>query len=161
GLGADKPWARSILALPLSIMEERLGAIGLMFKTESRLGRDERRLAKSFAEQAALAFERARLFEDERAARESTEGLQEFASALSAVASADDVLSILVEDGRRLVGARAAWAAVLDAGTQELRAVAQRGYDDEMASLEHLPLDSPMPAADAAREGREIWVDSV
>jgi PAS domain S-box-containing protein len=161
GLGADKPWARSILAIPLSVRDERLGAIGLMFRTEGRLGRDERRLAKSFAEQAALAFERARLFEDERAARETTERLHEFASALSAVASADEVLSILVEDGRRLVGAGAAWAAVLDAGTQELRAAAQRGYEDVMAGFEHLPLDSPMPASDAAREGREIWFDSL
>ena len=161
GLGADKPWARSVLAIPLSVRDERLGAIGLMFRTEGRLGRDERRLAKSFAEQAALAFERARLFEDERAARETTERLHEFASALSAVASADEVLSILIEDGRRLVGAGAAWAAVLDVGTQELRAAAQRGYEGVMAGFEHLPLDSPMPASDAAREGREIWFDSL
>jgi PAS domain S-box-containing protein len=67
GLGSTKPWARSILALPMMINEERLGAIGLLFKTEGRLGRDERRLAKTFAEQAALALERAQLYEVEHA----------------------------------------------------------------------------------------------
>jgi PAS domain S-box-containing protein len=162
GLGADKPWAHSVLALPLSITEERLGAIGLMFKTEGRLSRDERRLAKTFAEQAALAFERARLFEDERTARETTERLQGFASALSAVATTDEVLSILVEDGRRLVGAGSAWAALLDAGTQELHAVARSGSDpDLIGRFEHLPLDASVPASDAARDGREIWFDSL
>ena len=162
GLGHDKPWARSVLALPLSIMGERLGAIGLMFKTEGRLDRDERRLAKSFAEQAALAFERARLFEDERAARETTEQLQAFASALSAAATTDEVLSILVEEGRRVVGASTAWASLLDAGTQELHTVAQRGYGDDLVErFEHLPLDASTPASDAAREGREIWFSSL
>jgi PAS domain S-box-containing protein len=162
GLWVDKPWARSIFALPLVINERRLGAIGLMFQSEGRLSRDERRLAKTFAEQASVALERARLFEDERAARETTERLQEFASALAAVAATDDVLSILVEDGRLLVGADAAWAAMLDAGTKELHAVASRGYDEEtIARFDRLPLDAPMPASDAARERREIWFGSL
>src|SRR5438132_1713317 len=60
--------ARSILAVPLRIDEQRLGALGLLFEAEGRLSKGERRLATTFAEQAALALERARLFEAERVA---------------------------------------------------------------------------------------------
>ncbi len=88
GLGITKPWARSILAVPMRLEEDRkLGAIGLLFKSEGRLGRDERRLAKTFADQGALALERARLFEAERAARDLTERKQTFAASLAAAAT--------------------------------------------------------------------------
>jgi PAS domain S-box-containing protein len=161
GIGKDKPWARSILAVPMVINDERLGAITLMFKTEGRLERDERRLAKTFAEQAALVLQRARLFEDERAAHETTERLQAFASALSAVSTTEEVLSILVEDGRELVGARAAWTALVDPETRELHAVAARGHDPAtIARYERIPLDAPIPACDAVREQREVWFGS-
>jgi serine phosphatase RsbU (regulator of sigma subunit)/anti-sigma regulatory factor (Ser/Thr protein kinase) len=61
-----------------------------------------------------------------------------------------------------VVGADAAWAAMLDAGTQELHAVASRGYDEEtIARFDRLPLDAPVPASDAARDRREIWFDSL
>jgi len=161
GLGNDKPWARSILALPMVIGDQRLGSIGLMFKTEGRLSRDERRLAKTFAEQAALALERARLFEDERVARETTERLHAFASALSAVATSEEVLSILVTDGAGVVGAGSAWAALVDEDTQELHAVASTGYDpDVISAFDRVPLDASMPVTDAVRERREIWFGS-
>jgi serine phosphatase RsbU (regulator of sigma subunit)/anti-sigma regulatory factor (Ser/Thr protein kinase) len=143
------------------INDRRLGAIGLLFRGEGRLNRDERRLAKTFAEQASLALERARLFEDERAARETTERLQEFASSLAAVASTDEVLSILVQEGRRPVGAAAAWAGVLDTTNRELRVVASDGYDPRATGwLDRIPLDASTPPSDAARERREVWFDS-
>jgi PAS domain S-box-containing protein len=161
GIGYDKPWARSILAVPLLIDDERLGAIGLLFRTEGRLERDERRLAKTFAEQAALALQRARLFEDEHAARETTERLQAFASALAAVSTIEEILTILVEDGRELLGARSAWTALLDAGARELHAVAAGGDDPAVRErLDRLPLSASLPACDAARQQREIWFDS-
>jgi len=162
GLGTSKPWARSILAVPLVIGDRCLGSIGLMFRTEGRLSREERRLAKAFADQAALALERARLFEDEHAARRATERLQAFASALAAVASTDEVLSILVDDGRQLVDANASWAALLDPGARELHGSMSHGYDQETTDrFDRLPLDAPVPACDSARERREIWFESI
>src|SRR5262249_11593394 len=157
GLGPSKPWARSILAVPLLIGDQRMGAIGLMFRTEGRLSRDERRLAKTFGEQAALALERARLFEHEHAARQTTERLRSFASAMAAVATTEDVLSIVVDEGRQLVDAEAAWAALLDPGTQELHAAVSRGYDPQtMERFDRLPPAAPVPAWDAARGRRGL-----
>jgi PAS domain S-box-containing protein len=163
GLGVTKPWARSILAVPMRLEEDRkLGAIGLLFKTEGRLSRDERRLARAFADQGALAFERARLFEAERSARDATERLQSFAASLAAVASPREVLAILVGDGGDIVGAGLAWAAIVDAGAQELDAVIARGYGDEViAPFQRLSLDTSMPACDAVRGARELWFDTL
>jgi Osmosensitive K+ channel histidine kinase len=119
--------ARSILAVPMRVDDQRLGVVGLLFEAESRLSKGERRLATTFAEQAALALERARLFEAERQARDTTERLQALAASLAVVATAKEVLTILVEDGCAVVGAASAWAAVLDRGAQELHAVPGAG----------------------------------
>jgi PAS domain S-box-containing protein len=162
GLGATKPWARSIFAVPLRLDEHRFGSIGLLFKTEGRLSREERRLAKTFAEQAALALERAHLFEAERSAREATAGLQRFAASMAAVATAEEVLGILVEEGSRLAGAGFAWAAVVDAGAQELNALVSHGYGSKIVEgFQRMSIDQRIPACDAAREAREVWFDSL
>ncbi|MDP9300865.1 MAG: GAF domain-containing protein [Actinomycetota bacterium] len=162
GFVTTDPTARSILAVPMRIDDQRLGGIGLLFEAEGRLSKGERRLATTFAEQAALALERARLFEAERAARDTTERLQALAASLAVVATAKEVLTILVEDGSAIVGAASAWAAVLDRGAQELHAVAWRGYDSELIDpFQTLSLDLQLPATDAVRERREIWFDSL
>ena len=153
GLGITKPWARSILAVPMRLEGDRnLGSIGLMFKTEGRLSKDERRLARAFADQGALALERARLFEAERTARDATERLQTFAVSLAAAATTREVLSILVEEGGDIVGASFAWAAIVDTGAQELDAVVSRGYPDEVIEpFRRMSLDTSIPACDAVR----------
>ena len=131
GIVTTDSTARSILAVPMRVDDQRLGVVGLLFEAEGRLSKGERRLATTFAEQAALALERARLFEAERQARDTTERLQALAASLAVVATANEVLTILVEDGSAVVGAASAWAAVLDRGAQELHAVAWRGYDPQ------------------------------
>ncbi|TMM23861.1 MAG: GAF domain-containing protein [Actinobacteria bacterium] len=160
GMAATGSTARSILAVPMRIDEHRLGVLGLLFEAEARLSKGERRLATTFAEQAALALERARLFEAERTARDTTERLQALAASLAVVATAKEVLTILVEDGSAVVGAASAWAAVLDRGAQELHAIASRGYDPELVDpFQTMSLDLRLPATDAVRERREIWFD--
>ena len=162
GLGITEPWARSILAVPMRLDDRRLGAIGLLFRSEGRLGRDERRLARTFAEQAALALERARLFEAERQARDSTERNQAFAASLAAAATPNEVLTILVREGGDIVGAPASWAAIVDTGAQVLDAVVSRGYPDALIEpFRRMDLDTPIPACDAVRERRELWFDSL
>ena len=163
GVGVTEPWARSILAVPMRLEEDRkLGTIGLMFKSEGRLRKDERRLARAFADQGALALERARLFEAERAARDSTERLQAFAASLAAAATTREVLSILVEEGADIVGAGFAWAAVVDTGARELDAVVSRGYAAEVIEpFRRMSLDTPIPACDAVRGARELWFDTM
>ena len=162
GIVTTDSTARSILAVPMRVDDQRLGVVGLLFEAEGRLSKGERRLATTFAEQAALALERARLFEAERQARDTTERLQALAASLAVVATPNEVLTILVEDGSAVVGAASAWAAVLDRGAQELHAVAWRGYDPELIGpFQSLSLDLRLPATDAVRERREIWFDSL
>jgi len=162
GIATTGSAARSILAVPMPIDERCLGALGLVFEAEGRLSKGERRLATTFAEQAALALERARLFEAERAARDTTERLEALAASLAVVATAKEVLTILVEDGSEVVGAASAWAAVLDRGAQELHAVASRGNDPVLIDpFQTMSLDLRLPATDAVRERREIWFDSL
>src|SRR5439155_24754915 len=102
---------------------------------------------------AALALERARLFEAERAARDTTERLHALAASLADVVTAKEVLTILVEDGSAVVGAASAWAAVLDRGAQELHAVASSCYGSPLIDpFQTLSLDLRLPATDAVRE---------
>ena len=55
--------------VPLIVERKPVGALGIAFRTERRLDAQDRELADILARQCALALERARLFEAERAAR--------------------------------------------------------------------------------------------
>ncbi len=65
--------ARSWAALPLMVEGQVLGAIGFSFSQEGALGAEDRAFAMALAQQCAQAFDRARLFEAEREAREEAE----------------------------------------------------------------------------------------
>ena len=142
--------------------DRKLGTIGLMFKAEGRLSKDERRLAKAFADQGALALERARLFEAERAARDATERLQTFATSLAAAATTREVLSTPGGGGRR--HHRGGLRLGRDrrrgcAGARRRRLARVRGGRDRA-----VPPDvarHPIPACDAVRGGQEIWFDTL
>jgi signal transduction histidine kinase len=79
--------SRSWAALPLVIEERVLGAMGLSFSHEGALSPDDRAFAVALAHQCAQAFERARLFEAQHAAREEAEAANRAKSEFLAVMS--------------------------------------------------------------------------
>jgi signal transduction histidine kinase/DNA-binding response OmpR family regulator len=86
--GAE-PWTRdaAFAAVPLLVGDMPLGVFGLGFATARNFSQQDLRFLEALARQCALALERARLYEVERAARTEAEGVNrakdEFLSTLS------------------------------------------------------------------------------
>jgi GAF domain-containing protein len=82
----------SVACLPLIVNGVKLGAIGFGFPTEHAFGADERALIDDLARNAALALERTRLYESERAARRRFETLARASRRFAEAASDHELL---------------------------------------------------------------------
>ena len=65
--------APSFCAIPIQLHQRILGVIGLQYNDQQTFDKDFQRFVLTFADQCAQAFERARLYEIERSARQEAE----------------------------------------------------------------------------------------
>jgi serine phosphatase RsbU (regulator of sigma subunit)/anti-sigma regulatory factor (Ser/Thr protein kinase) len=137
----ERVWEASgqgtLVAVPLLIGSRPVGALGFTREDRRPLSADERGLVETLANQAALALERAVLFEADHRARVQAEGLQRVASAVArastmgdvATAVASEALAVLDASGVTVVLARASDPSVGDV-------LASRGLAAEHARSE-------------------------
>ena len=67
---AERASCRAVLAVPLSMQERVVGVLNVSGRTGRIFGEEEVGLVQGFANEAAVALENARLYEDARAARD-------------------------------------------------------------------------------------------
>lgn len=153
--------AGSVLAVPLVVEDVVLGVLGMLFRREHALAKDERRLAATMGQQAAQALERARLYEVERQAAERTARLQEVAAALAAAATPREVAEVVIGAGARAVGARSAAVGVVQPDRDELEIVGRTSDPGDPIDVADLASTSERwPGADAMSERRPILIAS-
>jgi signal transduction histidine kinase len=130
---------RTTLTIPLMRENEAIGAI-LIRRTEVRPFSDRQiELVKTFADQAVIAIENARLFEEvEARTRELSQSVEEL-SALSEVSQAinstldvETVLTTIVTKAVQLSGTEAGTIYTFDESRQEFRLRATYGMDDAL-----------------------------
>jgi len=132
--GVERSRRRAMLALPLMVEGTVIGALA----ARDRLGRmfdaEAMRLASAFADQAALALEKARLAEEQAKLLEETRRQREEAVALEAVARSitsslerDEVLQRIVDETRAVCDCDIAFLAPYDPVTDSARIVAASG----------------------------------
>ena len=123
---------------------------------------ERRRLAAdAAAEQARLyAAERAARAEAERAAARMAQ-LQMLASALADALTLEDLGRLVVRQGFDVLGADAAFVMQRPVGGEDrLETVHADGYPAELhVAYGRFPLDAPLPAAEAVRTGRPVWLE--
>jgi signal transduction histidine kinase/DNA-binding response OmpR family regulator len=90
-------------------------------------------LATAFASQAAMAIERARLLEQERAARVQAETLRAAALSLGSTVDASEMFDLILTELRKVVPCKSATIQEVDG--DELVIVAGQGYPDDEALL--------------------------
>ncbi len=100
----DNAGYRAIIALPLISRGELIGALRLSFLEERALDAEERAFLMAFAQQCALALDRAQLYEDAIAARHLAE---------RATTMRDEFLSIVAHDLGNPMNTIGIWATVL------------------------------------------------
>ncbi len=126
---------RSILAVPMLKGDELIGGIVLWRRRPGRFSDRDVTLISSFATQAAIAIQNARLYETERQARQVAESLREATATLVSSLEPDQVLDRILDEVQRVVPHDAANIALVEAVTEHseggdsVRFVRWRGYE--------------------------------
>jgi signal transduction histidine kinase/PAS domain-containing protein len=84
--------------------------------------------------------------------------LQKVTAALAAAASADDVATVVIEQGLEVLGAYAGSLVLVARDGASLEVVRAHGYaPDVLARWRTLPLDAPYPLSEAVRSGAPVF----
>ena len=155
-----------IAVVPLLLESRALGVLYLQFAHVRAFIPEDRAFLIALAQQCAQAFERARLYESERAARELAERaagraavLQSVTAALSEALTPAEVAGVIVERGVLALGASAGSIGLVR--DQDIEVARSVGYKEELfESWRKFPLDASVPIAEAVRSGEAIFLGS-
>ena len=117
---------RSVLALPMIVNDVVIGAIAVGDRAGRVFDADEVRLAQAFADQAAMALEKSRLFADAEQRRREAEIFAELASQTAASLDLDTILRRVSEAAQELSRA-------------DLSAIAIRDPESDVMVMRHAP----------------------
>ena len=129
---SDDPVTRA-LAVPLLKGTTMLGIIFVIHRAEEAFSDAETELARSFAAQASVALDNARLFAEERRSRRDAEALRHVAEILGGTDSQRDSLSLIAGIEAELLDADLSW--VFLKGASETRDSAEAEMADSWLSL--------------------------
>jgi len=142
---------RSLLVLPLLRENDAIGTLNVIRSTVRPFTEAEIVLLETFADQAVIAIENARLFQElqERTAQltrsvEEQRALAEVSQAVSSSLDVQEVLTTIVAHATRLADADAGTIFELDAGTQRFERRASYQMPDELIAA----IDEARPSAD-------------
>jgi len=110
----------AMLAVPLTVKDQVYGAISLYYRKPRQFSEEEMELAVTFADQAALAIENARLHQAEQARQRELQTLLDVAAAASSSLNLDEMLMQTLDRLVALVGASRAGVMLLDVDSGEL-----------------------------------------
>ena len=147
--------AEAVAALPLTVAGTTFGCLAVAFPDERAFDDEDVAFLGAIADQAAIAVDRARLFEAERTASEL---LQYLADASAVLTSSLDPAQILEELCQLAVPRLADWAAAFlprDGMLERVAAVSSSDPDAATALIGRFPtpLDTTAPTAVAFRSG--------
>ncbi len=131
--------ARSLLVLPLIAGEQKLGAAIIAFAHPHLSSSEEVARAEQAIGQIALAVARMRLLETERRQRELAETLREVASALASTLEREQVLTLILQQLRRVVVYDSASILLLNGDV--LESVAYRSLHEQVRQAMTLSVD--------------------
>ncbi|MGH3009446.1 MAG: GAF domain-containing protein [Gaiellaceae bacterium] len=149
---------KSMLGVPL-VVEGRVGGVlhvgSLVYRDFQE---DEIELLQLVADRAALAIDHARLFAEERAARERIENIQLVTDAALAHLEVDELLAVLLPRIRQILRSDTCAVLLLDGETDELVARAALGIEEEVEQGVRVPLGEGF-AGRVAAEGKPRVID--
>jgi GAF domain-containing protein/anti-sigma regulatory factor (Ser/Thr protein kinase) len=158
---------RLVVGVPLIATGRTIGALGIELQRSDALVEEELSLLRVIGGHVAEAIERARLYDDEQAARAAAQRANERLRALEAVAqvglaarSLDELIENLLPLVRDLFGADRAELLLVEAERQELRMRAAVGLDEETIARVRMPIGRGI-AGRIADTGQGVRIDDV
>ncbi|MBL7163287.1 MAG: PAS domain S-box protein, partial [Anaerolineales bacterium] len=125
--------ARSMLALPLIVDKQKLGAAMIAFNEQHKFTPEEIALGKQASWQIALALYKAHLLETARQRATEAETLRQAGAAVSATLKLDEAIARILEQLNRVVPYDSASVQLLRG--EKLEIVGQHGFKDPSAIL--------------------------
>ena len=159
-----EPGTVAMCAVPLLLAGEGLGAMRFSFDDNRLFDDAERGFVTALAAQTAQALARARLYDEQRAARAAAESLatrltrlQRLTADLAVARTIPDAVDLIVEHAAGSVGAQVAALSMIDG--DQLQMLGMTGVAEEViAPWRTSPLDAPLPANEAARTGEMVII---
>ena len=108
--------------IPLLANDRSVGVLAVLDRHIRRFSDDEVSLLTAFADQAALALDKARLLSEAEQEKERSDALYQVSNKLAGVHDTDEILDLIVNEAARLLGASAAWIRLLEGGNLVIRA---------------------------------------
>ncbi len=151
---------RSMLGVPLVIEGRVLGVLHVGTLTPRHFTDEDRDLLQRAGDRAALAIDHAQLFFAERAARRQLEALQQVTDAALAYLSQEELLTELLDRISAILHSDTAAILLLEQGGRMLRARAAKGIEEEVEQRVTIPVGTGF-AGRIAAESRAIVIDDV
>lgn len=116
----DWPWGGAIVALPLKIGERVVGVMNVAFDEPHDFDEDELRALELIGDQAAVAIENARLYEQSEGERKRVELLYDLAQDLASTLDPEEILRLALTRLCEDLGGMSSEAFVLDPQSNKL-----------------------------------------
>jgi GAF domain-containing protein len=127
---------RAVLAVPLIVKEQVIGALALADTRERLFDAEDIRLAQAFADQAAVALENARLYAEAERRRVEEQTLAGLVQTISATLDPEAVLRHVAAAARELCGSDIAHVLIRDADSDTMCARYGVGHAGPHAPIE-------------------------
>ena len=156
---------RSMLSVPLRVGRDIIGVISAFSRAPGFFTARDQTLLEAFADQAGIAIQNARLFEEsERRARE-TQALLEAGRAVSHSLELGETIRVILQQAREVLRVQSCGIFTLDAATGELTPAASLDLDSESVTRIRIRVGEgvtglavqerrPMQSADVHRDPR-------
>jgi signal transduction histidine kinase len=150
---------KSLLGVPLHIGGHVIGVLHVGTLVHRDFTEADVELLQLAADRSAVAIDRARLYEAERAGRRRIEQVQAVTDAALAHLELDELLQALLTRTRDVLGTDTCAALLLDEATQELVARAAVGLEEEVEAGVRVPMGAGFAGRVAARRRPVILPD--
>jgi two-component system, NtrC family, sensor kinase len=120
----EREGIRSMLGVPLRVRDAVIGVISAYSREPGYFSSREETLLEAFAEQAAIAIQNARLFEESQRRARETEALLAAGRAVSQSLELGETIRVILHQAREVLGVQSGSIFTLDEATGELTSVA-------------------------------------
>jgi two-component system NtrC family sensor kinase len=125
---------RSLLVVPLRVGGDAIGVLSAFSRTPGFFSAGDQTLLEAFADQAGIAIQNARLFEESQRRARQTQALLEAGRAVSRSLEVGETIRVILEQAREVLGVQSCGVFTLDPSTGELYPAASLDLDPASAS---------------------------
>jgi PAS domain S-box-containing protein len=151
----EKEGIRSMLSVALRVAGEIIGVISAFSTTPGFFTDGHQTLLEAFADQAGIAIQNARLFEESQRRARETQALLEAGRAVNQSLEVEETIRVILTQARAVLGVESCGLMTLDQATGELSSVASLDLDPDSVARIRIRVGQGITGA-AVKERRPV-----